>query len=94
MQVISDDSCDFPEVVGWKVMSEICWLNLSNFSKTSYKVEDFPLTDLITVSGTKQDCKNDSHWLMNMPHMLFSKIQPEVAHKLFWLCFSTVISDE
>lgn len=94
MQVISDYSCDFPEVVGWKVMSEIYWLNLSNFSRTSYELEDFPLTDLITVSGTKQDCKNDCHWLMNIPHMLFSKFQHEVAHKFSWLGSSTVIWDE
>lgn len=94
MQVISDSSCDFLEVVGWNVMSEICCLNWSNFSRAPYEFEDFPLTDLISLSGPKQDCKNDYHWLMNIAHILFSKFQPEVAHKFSWLGFSSVISDE
>lgn len=94
MQVFSDDSCGVPEIVGWKLMSEISRLNLRNFSRVPYELEDFPLTDLISVSGTKKDCKNYSHWLMNIPHMLFSKFQPEVAHEFPWPGFSTVISDE
>lgn len=91
----SDDNCGFLEVVRWKVMNKIHRLNFSNFSRAPYELEDSPSTDPISVSGTKQNCKKkDSHWLMNIQYMLFSKFQPEVAHKFSWLGFSAVISDE
>ena len=76
-------------------MNKIRRLNLSSFSRVPYEVEDTLLMDPISISGTKQDCKKkDSHWLMNMQYMLFSKFQPEVAHKFCWVGFSAVISDQ
>lgn len=92
MQHCSDDNCGFLEVEGW---NKICRLNLSNFSRAPYELEDSSLKDPISVSSIKQDCKKkDYHWLMNIQRMLFSKFQPEVAHKFSWLGFSAVISDE
>lgn len=55
MQCGSDDNCGFLKGVGWKVMNKIHRLNLSNFNRAPYELEDIPLTVPISVSGTKKN---------------------------------------